>query len=228
VREGLRPPAQGVPPDRRNGQLAGTAGARAPYIVHLCAPIARAPVRAHGACETGAATVAFDVLEGKIATAYTKMYFASVCIFFFASGPTPVESERGDRGHQRRWGSPRCGTSPACTIQCSWTARTGELARACPFSCAALRTKCRSPPDCRLTKTFSTLSFVTVGDKYGQTPYKAPRFSGKQFQTVGLKQGRTANTYFTSPSSTRRGLRGNRAAHARAHAFDRFVHRIRR
>jgi hypothetical protein len=167
-------------------------------------------------------------LEGKIATAYTKMYFASVCIFFFASGPTPVESERGDRGHQRRWGSPRCGTSPACTIQCSWTARTGELARACPFSCAALRTKCRSPPDCRLTKTFSTLSFVTVGDKYGQTPYKAPRFSGKQFQTVGLKQGRTANTYFTSPSSTRRGLRGNRAAHARAHAFDRFVHRIRR
>jgi hypothetical protein len=81
-----------------------------------------------------------------------------------------------------------------------------------------------TPPDRRLTKTFSTLSFVTVGDKYGQTPYKAPRLSGKQFQTVGLKQGRTANTYFTSPSSTRRGLRGNRAAHA----FDRFLHRIRR
>ena len=94
----------------------------------------------------------------------------------------------------------------------------------CPAHCVH-----RSPPpDRRLTKTFSTLSFVTVGDKYGQTPYKAPRFSGKQFQTVGLKQGRTANTYFTSLSSTRRGLRGNRATHACAHAFDRFWHRIRR
>jgi len=49
----------------------------------------------------------------------------------------------------------------------------------------------------RLTKTFSTLSFITVGDKYGQKPYKATRFAGKQFQTVFPKAGRTANTYFT-------------------------------
>lgn len=52
----------------------------------------------------------------------------------------------------------------------------------------------------RLTKTFSTLSFITVGDKYGQKEKDSSRFGGKQFKTVGTKQGRTANTYFTSMS----------------------------
>ena len=49
-----------------------------------------------------------------------------------------------------------------------------------------------------MTKTFSTLSFITVGDKYGQKEKGSSRFLGKQFQTVGAKAGRTANTYFTS------------------------------
>ncbi len=69
--------------------------------------------------------------------------------------------------------------------------------RAAASPCAE-RALTPTPPR-RLTKTFSTLSFITVGDKYGQKPYKATRFAGKQFQTVFPKAGRTANTYFTSP-----------------------------
>jgi len=119
--------------------------------------------------------------------------------------------------------------SPASTMPCSWTARTGALHRraaARPRGRVAQRparaelTAPAPPPARRLTKTFSTLSFITVGDKYGQKPYKATRFAGKQFQTVFPKAGRTANTYFTSPRPARRAApaRERRAARARVFA----------
>jgi len=62
------------------------------------------------------------------------------------------------------------------------------------------------PVRCRLTKTFSTLSFITVGDKYGQKQERSTRFGGKQFATTFPKQGRTANTYFTSECLPRLAL----------------------
>jgi len=101
-------------------------------------------------------------------------------------------------GHRRPEQVRAPGARRICACRCRRSARPPHLAPSHdgrPPDLSIFVTLCAR---CRLTKTFSTLSFITVGDKYGAKEKGSSRFLGKQFQTVGTKAGRTANTYFTS------------------------------